>query len=57
MLKVKQLQLPASLAVSAVKNVRRTVRQRQSQLLISVHTLIMTNVQDAVNVRKSARDM
>ena len=50
-------QLPASLAVSAVKNVRRTVRPRRSQLPISVHTLIMISVQAAVNVRKFAQDM
>ena len=55
--KVKQLRLPVSLAVSDVKNVRKTVRQRQSQLRISVHTLITTNVQDAVNVKKFARDI
>lgn len=57
MQKEKLLQQPASLAVSAVRNVRRTVRQRRLQSLISVHTLIMISVQAVVNVKKSARDM
>ena len=57
MQKEKLLQQPVSLAVLDVRNVRRTVRQRRSQLLISVHTLIMISVQAVVNVKKSARDM
>jgi len=57
MQKEKLLQQPASLAALDVRNVRRTVRQRRSQLLISVHTLIMISVQAVVNVKKSARDM
>ena len=57
MQKEKLLQQPASLDALDVRNVRRTVRQRRSQLLISVHTLIMINVQAVVNVKKSARDM
>lgn len=55
--KVRQLQQPVSLAVSAVRNARRTVRQRQLQLRISVHISIMINVQAVANVRKYARDM
>ena len=57
MQKEKLLQQPASLDALDVRNVRRTVRQKRSQLLISVHTLITTNVQDAVNVKKFARDI
>ena len=57
MQKEKLLQQPASLDALDVRNVRRTVRQKRSQLLISVHTLIMINVQAVVNVKKSARDM
>ena len=57
MQKEKLLQQPASLAALDVRNVRRTVRQRRSQSLISVHTLIMISVQTAAHVQKCVQNM
>lgn len=55
--KGKAVTTACELGCIGCKKCRRTVRQRQLQLLISVHTLIMISVQAVVNVKKSARDM
>lgn len=55
--KGKAVTTACELGCIGCKKCEKTVRQRQSQLRISVHTLITTNVQDAVNVKKFARDI
>lgn len=56
MQKEKQLQQPVKLVVLDVKNVKRPVQMVRSQSQISVHTLIMKNVQTVVRAKKHVQD-